>query len=317
MTNDTTSDEHLHQNENRQDVSPKDLVEALHTTFGKHNARAIHAKGLIFEGTFVPSKEAHELTKAPHLQNQESKVLVRFSDFTGIPNIADNDPDANPRGLGIKFILPDESTTDIVAASYNGFPVATSEEFKELLLAIATTPDKEKKGSPLDLFFESHPIAKTFLTTQKISASFASINYFGVNSFKFINNEDNSKFIRYQFISESGEQFLSTEEAKEESSEYLFTEIKERIKQGSIKFKLYAQIAEEGDKIEDPSIAWPDSRQRVLLGEITVTKLSKNTKEEDKSFAVNPGNIPEGIEIADPMLQLRAKSYPISVEERQ
>jgi len=80
---------------------------------------------------------------------------------------------------------------------------------------------------------------------------------------------------------------------------------------------LYAQIAEDGDKIEDPSIAWPDSRQRVLLGEITLTKLSENTPEEDKKFVLNPGNIADGIEMADPMLELRAKAYPISVKERQ
>ena len=80
---------------------------------------------------------------------------------------------------------------------------------------------------------------------------------------------------------------------------------------------MYAQVAEDGDKIEDPSIAWPDSRTRVLLGEIMLTKLTDNTTEEDKKFVLNLGNIPGGIEMADPMLELRAKAYPISVKERQ
>jgi catalase len=57
----------------------------LHSAFGKHESRAVHAKGIILEGTFVPSKDAAKITKAVHLQNQASKVLLRFSDFTGIP----------------------------------------------------------------------------------------------------------------------------------------------------------------------------------------------------------------------------------------
>lgn len=297
--------------------SPADLVNALHTAFGDNHSRAVHAKGIIFEGIFVPDKKAAEITKAAHLQNVNSKVFLRFSDFTGIPNIPDNNPAANPRGLGIKFILPDNTTTDIISHSFNGFPTATSDEFRQLLLAIGASGPGSKKPTKLDDFLGTHPIAKTFLTTQHITASFATINYFGVNSFKFTNKKGVAHFIRYQFITEGGEKYITSEQSEKENANYLFEEIKKRIAKGPIKFKLYAQIAEKGDKIEDPSIAWPESRQRILLGEITVNKLSENTTEEDKKFVINPANIPAGIEMADPMLQLRSKAYPISVKERQ
>lgn len=301
----------------KQQSSPGDLVNAMHSAFGDNHSRAVHAKGIILEGTFVPNKDAAEITKASFLQSQASKVLRRFSDFTGIPTIPDNNPAANPRGLGIKFIMPDNTTTDIICHSFNGFPTATSDEFRELLLAIGASGPDAKKPTALDNFLASHPIAKTFLTTQHITSSFATINYYGVNSFKFTNKKGVPHFVRYQFITESGEKYITPEESAKESADYLFTEIKKRIAERPVKFKLYAQVAEDGDKIEDPSIAWPDSRQQVLLGEITLTKLSENTPEEDKKFVLNPGNIPEGIEMADPMLELRAKAYPISVKERQ
>jgi catalase len=80
---------------------------------------------------------------------------------------------------------------------------------------------------------------------------------------------------------------------------------------------MYAQIAGAGDKIEDPSVAWPSSRKKILLGTVEITRLSANTPEEDKQLSFNSGNIPDGIEPADPMLTLRAKAYPISVKERQ
>jgi catalase len=49
-------------------------------------------KGIIFEGEFTPDSHAREISKAPHLQGPSSKVTVRFSDFSGIPTIPDNDP---------------------------------------------------------------------------------------------------------------------------------------------------------------------------------------------------------------------------------
>jgi catalase len=319
MTASIIAGSYLHANaqDSTRKSSPGDLVNALHSAFGKHEARAVHAKGIIFEGTFVPNKDAAKITKAAHLQSQSSKVLLRFSDFTGIPNIPDNNPAANPRGLGIKFIMPDNTTTDIISHSFNGFPTATSDEFRELLMAIAGSGPDAAKPTALDKFLATHPIAKTFFTTQHITSSFATINYYGVNSFKFTNKKGASHFIRYQFITEAGEKYITPEESEKENADYLFAEIKKRIAQGPVKFKLYAQVAEDGDKIEDPSIAWPDSRTRVLLGEIMLTKLTDNTTEEDKKFVLNPGNIPGGIEMADPMLELRAKAYPISVKERQ
>jgi hypothetical protein len=40
----------------------------------------------------------------------------------------------------------------------------------------------------------------------------------------------------------------------------------QRIAKGPVVFDLVVQIAEKGDKVEDPSIAWPDSRKTVKLG---------------------------------------------------
>ena len=301
-------------------ATPKQMVEALHETFGKHpNARAVHAKGIILEGTFKPSPEAKKITIAKHFQNQISKITVRFSDFTGIPTIPDTVGLSNPRGLAIKFHLPDNSTSDIISHSYNGFPVATTDDFVKLLHAVATSGNEAKHPNNLENFFQSHPIAKIFLTSQKpASTSYSTLNYYGVNSFKFTNEKGISKYIRYQFIPVSGEHFLSTEELKNSSPNYLSEEIINRIKSNTlVKFKLYAQIAEQGDEIKNPSIAWSDKNKLIYLGLISINKVSDNSIEADKNVSFVPNNIPAGIEIADPMLQDRSKAYPISVKERQ
>jgi catalase len=51
--------------------------------------RPAHAKGILLTGTFTPSSEAASLTRAPHLQRNSTPVTVRFSDFAGIPTVAD------------------------------------------------------------------------------------------------------------------------------------------------------------------------------------------------------------------------------------
>src|SRR5262249_942333 len=48
--------------------TPLSTVESLHTAFGDHHAehgRAIHAKGVIFEGPFTPAPEARSIVKTP------------------------------------------------------------------------------------------------------------------------------------------------------------------------------------------------------------------------------------------------------------
>ena len=251
------------------------------------------------------------------LQKSKSRIVVRFSDFTGIPDIPDNVGGANPRGLAIKFIMPDGQTTDIVGHSFNGFPTENTDQFRELLLAIGASGAGAPKPNALDKFLDTHPVAKTFLTTQKLPASYATITYFGVNSFKFTNKNGQSRFIRYQFVPEDGERLLTADQFSQAGPEYLQTEIKQRIASKPIRFKMYAEIAQPGDAIENPSIAYPAGREKVLLGYIDIKMLTANTSTEDKALSFSPNNIPDGIETADPMLNFRGKAYPISVKERQ
>jgi catalase len=300
-----------------QTSSPAQLVDALHSAFGKHPARAVHAKGIILEGDFTPSAHAASLTTAAHLQKTRSAITVRFSDFTGIPDIPDNIGLANPRGFAIKFRLPDGSNTDIVGHSFNGFPTPTTDQFRELLLAIAASGPDAAKPTALDRFLGTHPIAKTFLTTQKTPASFGTIAYFGVNAFELTNRAGERHYVRYQFLPVGGEHLSTADDLAKAGPNYLMDEIRSHVAKGPIKYEMYAQLAEPGDVITDPSVAWPDSRKKVLLGTIEIRRLASNTPEQDKALAFSPNNLPDGIKTADPMLEFRSKAYPISVKERQ
>ena len=82
------------------------LLKQFDAIFGLHpGLRPAHAKGALLTGTFTPSPEAATLTRAPHVTRESIPVTVRFSNSTGVPLIPDNDPNANPRGMAIRFHL--------------------------------------------------------------------------------------------------------------------------------------------------------------------------------------------------------------------
>jgi catalase len=304
--------------ENDQKSTPAGLVDALNGVFGKQtDNRAVHTKGIVLEGKFTPSPEAAALSKAPHLQGTAVPVTVRFSDFAGVPAIPDSDPNASPRGMAVKFHLPDGSDTNIVTHSYNGFPTATADEFQQLLIALAASGPDAPKPTPLEKFFETHPIAKTFLTAEKPApVSFGTLPYFGVNSFKFTDAKGDVTYVRYRLEPEAGAQYLTKDQLAAAGPNYLVEEIGKRVGDGPVRFKYIAQVAEEGDKIDDPSIAWPDSRKTVELGVIEIDKVDADSATAERALIFQPTAVPAGIEPADPMISARSAAYAVSFGRR-
>lgn len=296
--------------------SPQDLVDALHAAFGEHHARAVHAKGVLAEGSFTPATSARKLSRSPIFEAAILPVIVRFSDFTGIPDIPDTVGDANPRGFAIKVKAPG-GDVDLVTHSFNGFPVATSDEFAVFLRAIGASGPGVAHPTPIEQFLDRHPIAKAFVTSQPPPPeSYATIAYFGVNSFKFTNASGRSAFVRYRLVPRAGEHYLTADGVKTKGPEYLVQELRKRLTTAPVVFDWYAQIAQQDDKIEDPSIAWPETRERVRLGTVTITRLA-DAPGVDKATLFLPGTAHPGIDPADPMLTLRNNAYPISFKKRQ
>ena len=97
---------------------------------------------------------------APYLNSKQPvPALVRFSNATGVPALADADGNASPRGIVARFQLSDGQSTDIVSISSNGFPVATPEAFVALLQAIHQTSPTTLKPAPIEQFMGTHPAA--------------------------------------------------------------------------------------------------------------------------------------------------------------
>ncbi|KAG9187701.1 catalase [Alternaria panax] len=286
-----------------------------------HSFRPAHAKGHLLTGAFTPSATAPTLTTAPHFNQPSTPITVRFSSSTGFPKIADTDPNANPHGIAIRFHLPltedgRRQHTDIIAHSTPYFPTRTGAEFLEFLKAATG----QNAGEAVPEFLGRHPETARFLQAAKPSPeSFATEKFFGVNAFKLV-KEGRTTVVRYRIMPVAEEKHLDAEEVKGKSDSYLFDELIPRLQSGSIRFKLLAQIANEGDVTDNATEIWPEERKVVELGEIQIEQI-KNDEEsakEQKSIIFDPIPRVAGIEPSDdPLLEVRANIYLISGKQRR
>ena len=176
-------------------VMPSDLAGKLlgvldQLSGGVHPGfRPVHAKGVMFSGTFVPAPDAAELTRAPHASRPSTPLTVRFSASSGITAVADNASEgSSPQGMATRFHLAEHVHTDIIAHSFNGFPARSGEEVLEFFQAVAASGPGAPTPPPIVAFLATHPVAKAFVEAPKpIPSSLARQPYFAVNAFKFTN----------------------------------------------------------------------------------------------------------------------------------
>jgi catalase len=297
-----------------------DLLAQFHQIFGLHPGfRPAHAKGLMLRGTFRPAPDATKLTKAPHVTRESTPVTVRFSNSTGLPNLPDSSPDANPRGLAIRFNLAEHVHTDIVSHSTDGFPAHDGAEFLEFLKAAGASGPEVPSPKPIERFLAAHPAALRFVQTPKpFPSSLARDTYFGVTAFHFTNAQGESRFGRYRIVPEAGNDYLNDEHVSRLRENYHYEELEHRVKQTPIRFKILVQVAAPGDVTDDATIHWPEDRELVELGTLELTGLLDDSLAQQKHIIFDPIPRVDGIEpSADPLLELRAAIYLLSGRERR
>ncbi len=307
-------------NDERVVALANDLVQAFDQIFGLHPGfRPAHAKGLMLTGTFTPAPEARSLTNAPHITRPSTPVTVRFSNSTGLPEIPDSAPDANPRGFAVRFNLAEHVHTDIVSHSTDGFPTRDGCQFLEFLRAVAGSGPDVPSPKPVEKFLGSHPAALAFVQAPKpFPTSLATESYFGVTAFAFTNAAGQTKYGRYRVVPEAGNSYLTAEQVAALSPNYHYEELAQRVAKQPIRFRIDAQVAAPGDTVDDATIHWPESREQVELGTLQLDHVVPDTVAQQKHIIFDPIPRVDGIAAsADPLLELRAAVYLISGRRRR
>ena len=295
------------------------IIDALNAVFGKQRGhRAVHAKGVVCEGTFRPAATASTVSRAPHLQSAPVPITVRFSDFPGVPEIPDGDPNTTPHGFALKFQLPGGASTDIVSHAYNGFPVSNGEDFLAFALALAASGTDEPKPTPIEAFAATHPKTQLFFATPKpIPTSFATEPFFGVNAFRFTNREGATRHGRYFIVPLAGVSHLDAADAAARPPRFLFDELTQRLARGPVEFRLMLQLAAPDDPVHDGSITWPADRPQVELGVITVATPVADSAAAERALIFDPTRLVDGIDLSeDPLPRIRSQAYAVSYARR-
>ena len=281
--------------------------------------RTAHAKGVVCQGTFTPSKDAASLSKAAHFQGGSVPLTVRFSDASPDPFIPDNSPNVGPRGMAIRFNLSGGGVTDMVLLSHNGFIVGTPEDFLAVQKAIVATDPSKPHPWPIEAFIGSHPLAAKFVQeTQATPASFGTQAFFSNDAFIFVNKQGLKQAGRYKLLPAAGVHNLSEADAATKSPNFLAEELKSRLASGPVNYRMIVQLANAGDPTNDPSLVWPDDRKTIDLGTISITSVDADSDAAQKTLVFFPTNLTDGIELSDdPFPALRTSVYALSFARRR
>jgi catalase len=285
----------------------------------KAGFRLAHAKGIVCEGTFLPSEGAASISKAAHFQREPVPVTVRLSGGAVDPSLPDYSPDAGPQGLAIRFKLPGGGVTDIVALSHNGFVSGTGEEFLALQKAVVATDPRQPHPWPIEMFLGEHPLALKFVQdSARVPASFANAAFFGNDAFIFVNQAGARQAGRYQILPVAGRLDLGDAEAKARSPNFLGEELRQRLMNGPVEFRVLVQLANPGDRTSDPSLVWPDDRRVVEMGTLRIASVVADSDGAERALVFFPTSLTAGIELSDdPFPALRTSVYALSFGRRQ
>ncbi len=282
--------------------------------------RAAHARGLCCDAIFTPTPEAAALSRAAHLQAAVPAV-VRFSNASPRPDAPD--PGQGVAGMAVKFLLSDGRETDIVAVNLPVFFVRKPEHFIDLTRASRPDPGTGRPSPARVLRYGlRHPEALRAIVhaarhQRSVMASRLETRYFALHAFRWTAAGGARIFVRYELEPEAGEREIPRAEARARGRDFLEKDLAERLARGPAGFRLIVQLAEPGDRTDDPTRPWPRSRRRVNVGRLEITGMTADQDSGCEHRVFDPTRVVDGIDLSDdPVLSARRDAYSVSIERR-
>lgn len=298
---------------------PTDAVTALEQIQGKFPGyRRAHAKGDFYEAIFTPNGNAIPYTTAAHLQRDPVMATVRFSNSPPDPTAADFLSPA--KGMSIHFHQSDGFTSHQVCTTIPMFITKDPKTFVDMLKILGShkigihTIDLGLGIVELLTTFPEHKNTLLALKEQlkQPPISYASLHYYPIHAFYFINSEGKQHAIKYEWhpVKQEKSSILNSLNL---STNYLSEDMEKRLGKGTVAFDLYIKLAEDSDPTDDPTDTWPNDRQKILVGQLTI----KNKIFPTESLLYDPTIVGQGIELTnDPILHFRHDAYAVSYGRR-
>ena len=300
-----------------------EILEALDDLHGVHGGfRTQHAKGILIAGEFRATADAARLSRAAHLAGgARTRVTVRFSNGSGDPGAPDG-ARTDGRGMAVKFYLPDGTTTDLVGLTLPVFFVRTGQDFLGFVRARKPDPetgqmDFAKVGAFLAEHPETQAAVQLILPSFCAPESYATCAYNSLHAYVLVAADGTRTAGRYRWEPEAGEARLTDEDADAADAGYLQAEIVERAEREGVRFRLDFVLAGDSDDLDDPTVAWPEDRERVTLGHLELTGPDTSREVDGDVLVFDPTRLTGGVEpTGDEIPQIRSDVYALSVLRR-
>ncbi|KAI5914043.1 catalase family peroxidase [Thauera sp. 2A1] len=302
------------------EITAPQVVEAIEGAFGvTPGARRNHTKGTCAVGEFVGTREAAEYSRSALFSGEPVPVIARFSLSGGNP--AAPDTARSGRGMALEFRLPNGQLHHIAMLNTPMFGAATPQTFFDLMQAmrpdpVTRKPDPEK----LKAFKASHPDSRAqadYLAANNPPASYASSSYWGIHTFKFVDDKSRVTPVRWQFVPQDGEKRLDDDELKTAGANFLEQALIDRTRRAPVRWDMIVSIGRPGDAEDDPTVPWPAERQRIKAGTLTITSAAPQKGAACEPINFDPMVMADGIEPSDdPVLRFRSPAYAVSFGKR-
>ncbi|MCU4503725.1 catalase HPII [Acinetobacter sp. WU_MDCI_Abxe161] len=291
--------------------------------------RIVHARGVGAHGYFQAYEGNERFTKAGFLTDPsiQTPIFVRFSTVQGPRGSADTVRDI--RGFAIKFYTQ-EGNFDLVGNNAPVFFVQDGIKFPDFVHAVKPEPDTEMPtgATAHDTFWdfvslvpESAHAVIWAMSDRAIPRNLRSIQGFGVHTFRLINAQGKSHFVKFHWTPKQGLSALVWDEAQKlagKDPDFHRRDLYEAIENGVYpEWELGVQIVEEDDEMNfdfdllDPTKIIPEELVPVTpIGRFVLNRNVDNFFAETEQVAFCPGHIVPGIDFTnDPLLQARLFSY--------
>jgi catalase len=291
--------------------------------------RVVHARGFGAHGYFELTKPLKGVSRAAIFNEVGVKtpVFLRFSTVAG--NKGSTDMARDVRGFAVKFYTK-EGNWDLVGNNIPVFFIQDATKFPDLIHAAKEEPDKAfpQAATAHDSFWdfaslmpESTHMLMWAMSDRAIPRSFRMMEGFGVHTYRFVNEEGKSTFVKFHWRPKLGMQSVVWDEALKISGadpDFHRRDLWSAIEEGNFpEWELGLQLFDQKfadsfvfDVLDATKIIPEEILPLRVVGRLVLDRNVENFFAETEQAAFCVRNVVPGIDFTnDPLLQGRIFSY--------
>jgi catalase len=291
--------------------------------------RVVHARGTGAHGVFELTDALADLTTARILGEvgEKTEVFVRFSTVAGSKGSMDLARDV--RGFAVKFYTKD-GNWDLVGNNIPVFFIQDPIKFPDVIHAAKPEPDRgfPQAQTAHDTFWdfiamtpESMHMIMWIMSDRTLPRSYRMIEGFGVHTFRLVNAEGQSTFVKFHWRPKLGAQSVIWDEAVKINGadpDYHRRDLWNAIDKGDFpEWELGVQLFDDAfadsfdfDHLDSTKLIPEELIPLRIIGRMVLDRNIDNHFAETEQVAFCTANVPPGIDFSDdPLLHGRNFSY--------